>query len=195
MKWIIIFFTLFFISNHIVINNRYHLLLLHKTSVKTKKHIIILIIEKWGVILNLKKLIIKVERVIILMIESIVMILISIMVFNVILIMILNEKSQGNFFLIYGVAYKPQCGAKPLRIIFDKVDEYVKKYNSTKYLTLFHSGEKYERVFGRIRYLIMLKSNISEVYSHKYTKIKTNSDDTFRKIIKYACNNTYLICF
>ena len=26
-------------------------------------------------------------------------------------------------------------------------------------------------------YLIMLKSNISDVYSHKYTKIKINSDN------------------
>ena len=104
-------------------------------------------------------------------------------------------KNYTEIFLIYGVAYKTPCGAKPLHIIFDKVDEYVKKYSSTKYLALFHSDEKYERVFGRIRYLIMLKSNISEVYSHKYKKIKTNSDDTFRKIIKYTCSNTYLICF
>ena len=39
---------------------------------------------------------------------------------------------------------------------------------------LFHSDE---RIFERIRYLIMLKSNISDVYSHKYTKIKISSDD------------------
>ena len=32
-------------------------------------------------------------------------------------------------------------------------------------------------MFDRTKYLIMLKSNISDVYSHIYTKIKINSDD------------------
>ena len=55
---------------------------------------------------------------------------------------------------------------------FDKVDEYVRTYDSTKHLELFYSDEKSERIFDRISYLIMLKSNISEVHSLKYTKIK-----------------------
>ena len=42
---------------------------------------------------------------------------------------------------------------------------------ATKYLTLVHSDEKYER------YLIILKRNISETYSHKYMKTKINSKD------------------
>ena len=33
------------------------------------------------------------------------------------------------------------------------------------------------RFFDRIRYLIMLKSNISDIYSHEFMKIKINSDD------------------
>ena len=37
--------------------------------------------------------------------------------------------------------------------------------------------KKNEKIFGRIRYLIMLKSNISDVYFHKYPKIKINLDD------------------
>ena len=32
-------------------------------------------------------------------------------------------------------------------------------------------------MFHRIGYLIMLKSNISDIYSHKYIKIKTKLDD------------------
>lgn len=32
-------------------------------------------------------------------------------------------------------------------------------------------------MFDRITYLIMLKSNISDVFSNKYKKIKINSDD------------------
>ena len=51
IKWAITVSTLF-ISNHLVIDNSYNLLLLHKTSVKTKRHIAILIMQKWRVIIN-----------------------------------------------------------------------------------------------------------------------------------------------
>ena len=60
---------------------------------------------------------------------------------------------------------------------FDKVDGYTRRYDSSKYLSLLDSNEKYERNFDRIRYLMTLKTNISDVYSHKYTKIKINLDD------------------
>ena len=60
----------------------------------------------------------------------------------------------------YDAAYKTPYGATPLRIIFNKVDGYTKKYDKTKYLALFHS-KRFERIFDRIRYLIMLKSNNS----------------------------------
>ena len=53
--------------------------------------------------------------------------------------------------LIYGVSYKTSCGAKPLCIIFYKVDGYVRKYDSTKYLALFHYNKKYNIIFERIR--------------------------------------------
>ena len=47
-----------------------------------------------------------------------------------------------------------------------------------KYLALFHSNEKYDIIFDRIRYLIiiLLRSNISYVVSHKYAKIKIDSN-------------------
>ena len=52
----------------------------------------------------------------------------------------------------------------------------MEKDERTKYLALFHS-ETFERIFNRIRYVNVLKSNISYVYSHKYLKIKINSDN------------------
>ena len=52
---------------------------------------------------------------------------------------VLLDKTSHKNILIYDVAYKAQCGAKSLCIIFDKVDAYIGKYNRTKYLTLFHS--------------------------------------------------------
>ena len=42
---------------------------------------------------------------------------------------------------------------------------------------LFDADGKYERIFDTIRYLNMLKSNISDACSHKFKKIKINSDD------------------
>ena len=95
---------------------------------------------------------------------------------------LLNEKSC-KIFLIYNVAYKTRYGVKLLYIIFEKADGYIRKFDGTKYLALFHSNEKYERIFARLRYLIMLKNNISDVYYHKYAKIKFNSDDDLN--IKY----------
>ena len=88
----------------------------------------------------------------------------------------MNEKSYETF-LICDAAYKTQYGVNPLRIIFDKVDRYTIIYDGTKYLTLFHSDEKYESVFDGIKYLIMSKSIISDVYFHKYSNIKVNSDN------------------
>ena len=90
-------------------------------------------------------------------------------------IILLDEKSYKNF-LIY-VAYETLYGVRPLHIIFEKVDGYIRKYDGTKYLALFHSDESYERIFDKIRYPVMLKSNISDVSSHKFMKIQINSDD------------------
>ena len=61
----------------------------------------------------------------------------------------------------YDFAYKTQYGAKLLCITFDKVDEYIAKQDGAFRL---HSNERYKRNFDRIRYLIMVKSNISDVY-------------------------------
>ena len=47
-----------------------------------------------------------------------------------------DEKSYGNI-LIYNTVCKTSYGEKPLHIIFDKVDGYIIKYDSTKYLALF----------------------------------------------------------
>ena len=65
-------------------------------------------------------------------------------------------------------------GPKPLRIRFDKIDGFIRVYGGTRYLTLFHS-EKYDAIYNRVRYLVSLKSSITYVFSHYYTKIKVDS--------------------
>ena len=65
-----------------------------------------------------------------------------------------------------------------LCIIFDKVDGYIRKYDKTKYLSLFHPGEKHERIFERIRSYYVEKH-----YSRRlFPKIKINV--SLEKIIK-----------
>ena len=86
----------------------------------------------------------------------------------------MEEEPYENI-LIFHAVYKPPYGVKPF--IFDEVDGYVRNNDRTKYLELFLSNQKFERMFDRIRYLIMLISDISYVYPHKYMKIKIESDD------------------
>ena len=61
----------------------------------------------------------------------------------------MDEKKHENI-LIHDVVYKTRYDTKALHIIFDKVDEYIGKYDRTKYLELFHSDEKNERMLDRI---------------------------------------------
>ena len=60
-------------------------------------------------------------------------------------------------------------GAKPLRIIFDKIDGFVRVYDGTKYLVLLGGLDK-------IRYLIGMKSGIAYIVSYKYAKISDSYD-------------------
>ena len=67
-------------------------------------------------------------------------------------------------------------GAKRLCISFDKIDEFGRVYDGTRYLVLF-GAEKYDFIYSSIRYLIGVKSGIIYVISHNYAKIKVDSYD------------------
>ena len=88
---------------------------------------------------------------------------------------LLAEISYENI-LICDILRETLIGAKPLRIIFDKVDGFIRDYGGTKYLVLF-GPEKYDAILDRIRYFIKLKSGISYIVSHNYPIIKIDSDD------------------
>ena len=53
-------------------------------------------------------------------------------------------------------------------ISFDKIDEFIRVYDGTRYLVLF--GKKYDFIYNRIRYLKEVKSGITYVISHNYAK-------------------------
>ena len=82
---------------------------------------------------------------------------------------LIDEKSYENI-LVYNISYKSLIGAKPLRIRSDKIDGFIRVDDGNKYLILF-GDEKYNFIYNRIRYLIEVKSGITYVISHMYTKI------------------------
>ena len=89
---------------------------------------------------------------------------------------ILLNEIPWEIILIYDTAYKIPYNAKPLCNIFNKVDGYITKNDKTKNLVLFRP-KKFETMLDRIRHVILLKSNVSFISSHKYIKIKIDSGD------------------
>ena len=70
-----------------------------------------------------------------------------------------DQKSHENI-LIWDISCKTLISSKPLCIRFDKIDGFIRIYVGTRYLTLF-SSEKFDVIYNRIRYLIILKSGIT----------------------------------
>ena len=79
--------------------------------------------------------------------------------------------------MIYEISYKTLTGAKPLPIRFDKIAGFIRIYYGTRHLVLL-GPEKYDAIYNRNRYLISLKSSITDIFSHYYAKIKVDSCDS-----------------
>ena len=86
----------------------------------------------------------------------------------------LGKKSHRNI-LIYDISYKTLIDSKPLRIRFDIINEFIRIYDGTRYLTLFGS-EQNDAIYNRIR--LSLKSGITYIFSHYSVKIKVDSYDS-----------------
>ena len=67
------------------------------------------------------------------------------------LILVILYWPKNYIIFFYQDVYKAPYATKHLHFVFDKVDGYIGKYHGTKYLPLFPSDEKYERMFGRTR--------------------------------------------
>ena len=90
---------------------------------------------------------------------------------------LINEKSCENIF-VNNISYKTLMGAKPVRIVFDDVNGFVRVYDGTRYLVLF-GDEKCDFIYNRTRCLRAVKRNITTyVISHNYAKIKVDSYDS-----------------
>ena len=60
-----------------------------------------------------------------------------------------------------------------LYVVYDNIDEYIGNYDEKKYLSLFHSDEKFDKIFDRIRCLIMLKK---QCFGRLFSKIYENQN-------------------
>ena len=58
--------------------------------------------------------------------------------------------------MIYNISYKTLIGPKPLRIRFDKIDEFIRFYGESKYLVLL-GHEKYYAIYNKTRYFISIE--------------------------------------
>ena len=88
-----------------------------------------------------------------------------------------DEKSYENI-LLHDISMKFVIDSKPLRIILEKIDVFIRVYDGTRYLVLFGS-EKYDSIYNRIRYFVTVKSVITYIISHNYVTIKLDSNDSF----------------
>ena len=89
---------------------------------------------------------------------------------------LVDEKSYENI-LVNNILCKNLIAATPLRIRFNKIDEFIRVYDGTRYLVLFGS-EKYNVIYDRIGHLIRVKYCIAHIISHNYEKIEEHSYDS-----------------
>ena len=94
--------------------------------------------------------------------------------------------------MIYYISYKTFIGRKLAQIRFNKIDGSIRIYNETRYLALF-GFEKYDAIFNRIRYLIILKSNITHIFSHYFAKIRVDSYDSLPIEKRMALHNVIIL--
>ena len=75
--------------------------------------------------------------------------------------------------MIYDILYRTLIGAKPLHIIFDKIDGFIRVYNGTRYLVLF-GPEKHDIIYNKSRYPISQKNSMTYLISHSNARIKVD---------------------
>ena len=62
---------------------------------------------------------------------------------------ILIDVKSYKIILVYNICNKTLIRAKPLPIMFDKIDGFIRVYDGTRYLVLFE-GEKYDFIYNKI---------------------------------------------
>ena len=111
-----------------------------------------------------------------------------------------DEKSYENI-LLHDISMKFVIDSKPLRIILEKIDVFIRVYDGTRYLVLFASETCYS-IYKRIRHLLSVKSGITYIFliiMQKLNLIHTMDFSNVIILIKSVWNkdknNYYYIIF
>ena len=99
------------------------------------------------------------------------------LVISILILILLDEKlykEKDKSILIYDISYKTRVKTRPLRISFNKIDEFIKTQNGFRYLVLFDYGW-FDKIFDAIKYLISDKSGITDSINHSFEKIRIDS--------------------
>ena len=79
---------------------------------------------------------------------------------------------QKTYISVYDISYKTSTGPKPLRIRFDKIDEFIRtRDDKFRHLVLFGHG-LLDKICDKIKYLISKKSDITDSIDHNFGEIR-----------------------
>ena len=82
---------------------------------------------------------------------------------------------QKTYISVYDISYKTSTGPKPLRIRFDKIDEFIRtRDDKFRHLVLFGHG-LLDKICDKIKYLISKKSDITNSINYNFGKINIDS--------------------
>ena len=104
---------------------------------------------------------------------------------------VIDEKSYENI-LVYNISYKILIDSKPLPIMFNKVDRFIRVCDGIRYLVLF-GNKKNDAIHDKIRYLISQKNGITYIIWHRFARIKIDSSDSlpFEKTLRLCSCKSY----
>ena len=83
-------------------------------------------------------------------------------------------KGKYKSIFMYNFSYKTSTGAKPLCIMFDKIDGLIKIHDKIRYLVLFDCSYC-DKICDKIKYLIGEKSGITDSISDNCAGIRIDS--------------------
>ena len=100
---------------------------------------------------------------------------------------ILSDEKLYKNISAYDISYKTSTGPKPLRIRFDKIDEFnIVLDGKIKHLILCNYG-LFHKICDMIKYLISKKTGITNSVNHNFGKIRIDSYNSvpIKKILTF----------
>ena len=90
------------------------------------------------------------------------------------------------------ILYETLSEVQAFRIRIDKIDGFIRTYDGIRYLVLL-GPEKYNVIYNIIKYLMSLKSTITQIFFHYFAKIKVHSYDSLSLEERLILHNVKII--